>query len=48
MVIGTTDVRSHGDEQILKAADFLSGSEVKQLVFEEIYRINILAKPQKK
>jgi hypothetical protein len=38
MVIDTTDVRSHGDEQILKAADFLTGSEVKQLVFEEIYR----------
>jgi hypothetical protein len=38
MVIDTTDVRSHGDEQILKAADFLAGSEVKQIVFEEIYR----------
>lgn len=38
MVINTTDVRSHSDEQIIKAADFLSGSEIKQLVFEEIYR----------
>ena len=38
MVIGTADVRTYGDMQIIKAADFLSGSEDKQDVFEEIYR----------
>ena len=38
MAIDTTDVRTYGDVQIIKAADFLCGSEDKQLVFEEIYR----------
>ena len=38
MAIDTTDVRTHGDEQIIKAADFLCLSEDRQLVFEEIYR----------
>ena len=47
MVIDTTDVRTHSDEQIIKAADFLSGSEIKQLVFEEIYRIKNSGKTAK-
>ncbi len=38
MAIDTTDVRTHGDVQIIRAADFLSSSDDKQLVFEEIYR----------
>ncbi len=38
MAIDTTDVRTHGDVQIIKAADFLCVSEDRQLVFKEIYR----------
>ena len=38
MAIDTTDVRTHGDEQILRASAYLSSSEDRQLVFEEIYR----------
>jgi hypothetical protein len=38
MPLDTTDVRTYGDEQIIRAAEFLALSVDRQLVFEEIYR----------
>lgn len=38
MAIDTTDVRTYGDEQVLKVADYLALSEDRQQVFGEIYR----------